>query len=187
MSRSPLGRLTITAAAFHIDYSNQQFTTAIPTPPFILATVIPKTRINGAEFEANLIPLRGVTINASIGYLDATIANGHRSPYAPKLTSSLSVTMEHPLTDSLTLVGYGNWSRHSRQHLTSAAPDFVVPAKSFVDLRIGLRYNSLELAGFVENLTNEREALQAPVEFGTAAINPVNLPRRYGVTGKFKF
>jgi outer membrane receptor protein involved in Fe transport len=62
-----------------------------------------------------------------------------------------------------------------------------VGAKNFVNLRAGLRYHGATLTGFVENLTNEREASLEGVAIGTDYVRYFNDPRRYGFQLRYAF
>ena len=78
-------RLSANLAAFHIDYSNQQTSTLINVPPFRIPVTIPKTSIDGAEYESSFRVNDILTLSGGVGYLDAVVADGTPSPNAPAL------------------------------------------------------------------------------------------------------
>lgn len=182
------GRLIVNAAAFHIDYSNQQFSTVISTPPFRVAVTIPETKIDGFELETTLYLSRGFSLSASGGYLNAKISNGGgRSPFSPKFTGTLAADYEHELGGGLGLILHADWRHSSGLDLNAGAIRDQVSAKDFVNLRAGITHGDITLTGFVENLTNEREPSLEGTALGTAYVRYFNDPRRYGVQLRYAF
>ena len=183
-----IGRLVINAAAFHIDYSNQQFSTVISTPPFRVPVTIPDTKINGLELETTLRLIGGLSFSASGGYLDAKISNGGgRSPFSPKFTGTLAVDYDHELADGYGLILHGDWRHSSSLDLNASAIRDRVGAKNFANLRAGISHGGITLTAFVENLTNEREPSLEGTSIGTAYVRYFNDPRRYGVQLRYTF
>ncbi|HEX4742178.1 MAG TPA: TonB-dependent receptor [Caulobacteraceae bacterium] len=87
-------RLTLSAAAFYYDYSNQQVQDTAPGPVSFLVNA-PNSRIYGAEAEATFRVVPRFTLNGSIGLLQAkylqlslqdTNLAGNDLPFAPHLT-----------------------------------------------------------------------------------------------------
>lgn len=184
-----IGRLIVNAAAFHIDYSNQQFSTTTSAPPFRLSVTIPETRIDGLELETTLYVGRGLSFSASGGYLDAKISGGGgRSPFSPKFTGTLAADYDHEIVDGYDLVVHADWRHASSLYLSP--PGLVrdrVGAKNYVNLRAGVRHGNLTLSAFAENLTNEREPTLEGAAIGTAYIRYFNDPRRYGLQLRYAF
>lgn len=184
-----VGRLTVNAAAFHIDYSNQQFSTAIAAPPFRVAVTIPETRISGLELETTLRLVGGLSISASGGYLDAKISNGGgQSPFSPKFTGTLAADYDREVGAGYGLVLHADWRHSSSLYLS--APGAVrdrVGATNYVNLRAGISRGGVTLTSFVENLTNQREATLEGVAIGSAYVRYFNDPRRYGIQLRYAF
>jgi iron complex outermembrane receptor protein len=103
--------LRLNLAMFTSDYSNMQLTYRGPAPagvaPFI--TNAGKTSIDGAEVELNWLPTEAWRVDASVGYLDATIdsltniplavlppglVEGNFLPYAPEWQGHLGLGYE---------------------------------------------------------------------------------------------
>jgi iron complex outermembrane recepter protein len=101
----------LNTAVFSSDYTNMQLTYRGPAPagvaPFI--TNAGKTSIDGAEVELNWLPSDAWRVDASVGYLDATIDNltniplavlppglavGNYLPYAPEWQAHLGLGYE---------------------------------------------------------------------------------------------
>ncbi len=182
-----VGRLILNGTVFHIDYSNQQFSTVIPVPPFRIPVTIPQTKIDGFEFEASLYAARGLSISGSVGYLDATIQGGQRPPLSPKWSTNLAFDYDADVSENFGLVLHADWRHSSSLLLNTTVPFDRVPPKDFISARIGARYRGVTITGFVENLTNEREQSTESVPLGTAFIRPINEPRRYGVQVRYVF
>ena len=184
-----IGRLVINAAAFRIDYSNQQFSTVISTPPFRVPVTIPKTKINGFELETSLRLVGGLSFSASVGLLDAKISNGGgRSPFSPKLTSTLSADYDGELGGGFGLILHADWRHASSLYLSPpGAVRDLIGAKDYFNLRAGISRGGITLTGFVENLTNEREATNEGANIGTTYIRYFNDPRRYGLQLRYEF
>ncbi|EJL30842.1 TonB-dependent receptor [Novosphingobium sp. AP12] len=180
------GKLMVNGAMFHIDYSNQQSSTVVATPPFRVPITIPATVINGVELETSLTR-GGLSLAAAAGYLDAKIKGGLRSPNSPKLTLSVRGDYTHPLGDAADLLLHADWRYSSRQNIDITAPIDVVPPRQYVNLRAGVRWGQFTLTGFVENLTDTREQTSEANQLGTAWLLTLNDPRRYGANIKVDF
>jgi hypothetical protein len=109
-------------AVFTSDYSNMQLTYRGPAPagvaPFI--TNAGKTSIDGAEAELNWLPTEAWRVDASVGYLDATIdrltniplavlppglVEGNFLPYAPEWQGHLGLGYEGRIGGLMVLDG----------------------------------------------------------------------------------
>ena len=67
-------RLIFNAAAFHSEYAKKQQAIIITDPIAGTATIVRNIsgeEINGLELEATALPFQGLTLNGSLGYLDA--------------------------------------------------------------------------------------------------------------------
>ncbi len=102
------GSLRLNLAIFTSDYTDMQLTYRGPAPagvaPFV--TNAGETSIDGAEVELTWVPTEDLNIEASLGYLDATIdslsnipfailppglVEGNRLPYAPELQGHFGI------------------------------------------------------------------------------------------------
>ena len=76
-------KLSFNGAVFYSDYKNKQIKSKIDTgPPFgklIALLNVPKSHIFGVEAEATVRPVTGLTIGASLTYLDAKITDARDS------------------------------------------------------------------------------------------------------------
>lgn len=181
-------RIMVNLSAFHIDYSNQQFTTIIPTPPFRATSNIPKTKINGFELDTSARLTGDLNIGASIGITDSKVQSlptKTRGPFTPKFTSNLYLEYEHE-ADSGWLFGGRFDYRHQSSQFLGRDNQFRIGAKDYMDLRAWVGLNGIKLTGYVRNLTNERQAFGFEnVGFGHLRYN--NNPRSYGAELSYKF
>jgi iron complex outermembrane receptor protein len=91
-------RLQLDGAAFHYQYKNQQLidVEASGSQPLIN---LPKSKIDGGEFEIVARPLRPLTLHLGLGFLNATVqqgwitggtvdVSGHQLPQAPHVSAT---------------------------------------------------------------------------------------------------
>lgn len=180
-------RITANFSVFHIDYSNQQFTTIIPTAPFRATANIPATKINGFELETSARLTDNLMAGVALGLTDSKVQSTPRThgPYTPKFTSNLYLQYDHELDNTISLGGRIDYRHQSSQYL-GRNDMFHMDAKDYVDLRIHVGYDRYKLSGYIKNLTNERQAFGfEDIGFGYLRYN--NNPRSYGAELSFKF
>jgi outer membrane receptor protein involved in Fe transport len=133
-------------------------------------------------------PVRGLTIDANVSILDATLTetiapvtgadtlvggSGDRLPSSAKFSSNVFVQQDFTITDQWTAFVGANWSyignRRSAFISTAAgAPRFTFPSYSLIDLRAGLNYGAdWHLNLFVRNVTDKRGVIFADNRNGT--------------------
>ncbi|QNE32527.1 TonB-dependent receptor [Sphingomonas sp. NBWT7] len=100
-AKGRFGALTLSAAGFYYDYSNQQVQDTRPGPVSFLVNA-PKSEIYGAEAEAVLRLSPTISLNAALGYLHATYKelslqgtdlSGNDLPFAPRFTAQGGVDL----------------------------------------------------------------------------------------------
>lgn len=181
-------RIVANFAAFHIDYSDQQFQSLTPTFPFRATITIPDTKINGIEYESTLRVSRFVSFGLALGFLDAKVSNdGGRSPNTPRFNGSASADFTYPVSR--------DWKanlhiddRYNSEQFLDVNDQQRVPAKNFVNLRAGVQNDRYEIAAFMRNATDERQATIKGIgipDFGF--IRYQNEPRSYGVEVRASF
>lgn len=179
-------RLIVNAAAFHIDYSNQQTSQTISVPPFRVPIIIPRTRINGAEVETTLRLSSAVTLSGQLAYLDAKLVDGTMSPKAPKWSGSVSAQVMQPLDDTWTLNARTDLSFHSAEYLFLNNTQRI-PSNQFLSARIGLERDEWGVYLVGTNLTNRKESqMQSSLGAFYRALYPME-PRTYGVELRFRY
>jgi len=180
-------RVLMNAAAFYIDYSDQQYYTNIATPPFVVTLTIPKTNIEGAELETTMLASRYVTFGGSLGYLYSEVAHGGGwSPDTPRFNGNAYVDFTVPVSESWKARLHVDDRYNTRQYL-GQGNTLPSPAKNFLNLRAGVQNGRYDIAAFVRNVTNEREQTQAGVAVAGGFLRFQNEPRSYGVEVKASF
>ncbi len=180
-------RVVANAAAFHIDYSDQQFSSIIPQYPFRIAVTIPKTKINGLEYESTLIASSFASFSIGLGYLDAVVSDGSRSPAAPRVNANVGMDLTHPAFLEWKARLHVDDRFNSPQYLSTADTQGI-PAKNYVNLRLGVQNDHYDIAAFVRNATDERQSTFAGSEnFTGGYVLYQNQPRSYGLEVRVTF
>ncbi|MGC6331400.1 TonB-dependent receptor [Rhizorhabdus sp. FW153] len=201
--------LTLSAAGFYYDYSNQQVQDTRPGPVSFLVNA-PKSEVYGGEVEATYRVVRGFTINASAGYLSAkyktltlqnTDLSGNSLPFAPRWTATLGAdwTFFDNGTDSVTFSPVMNY--FSRQYFspfnaTNATgtgqvnSELQQGAYAKVNASIAWTHGPVQLRGWINNAFN-RKIYTYGLDLRGAGF-PYNFlipgtPRTFGVSARYSF
>lgn len=205
-------KLTIDLTAFYYDYTNLVVNVPtqidpLPANPTVLFRNAGAAEIKGIELRLDAAPVKGLTINASFGYLDseytkdfgetATIL-GARTPRTSKFTASLAASYTHEVSGggSLTYAVDGNWRSKFyfyptiATQITNPDPLFTQEAYAVANARIAWAIDadeSLTLAASVQNLTNKQYKAHAlPISSGFS--NQIyGRPRSYLLSATAKF
>jgi iron complex outermembrane receptor protein len=102
-------RLTLNAAAYHIDIENQQLNNVIPDPrggpvPITVIQDAAKSHVNGFEAEATFRPVKGLQFNGSLSYSDGVFDDFVRT-FSPTDTFDMSGT---PFENVPKVTAYGS-------------------------------------------------------------------------------
>jgi len=180
-------RLTLNMAAFHIDYSDQQLTLTVATPPFRVTRNTPETKIDGFELDAMVQLTEKLSFSGGVGHTHAKVQDAahHFAPVTPKWTSNASMQWFEPITDTLDFSARLDYRHQSSMYLR---PDEVYPIKgaSYMDLRIGLETLDYAVKFYVENLTDTQRAYSLS-PFSGRFVRAFSLPRTYGVEVRYNF
>lgn len=202
-------KLTLSAAGFYYDYTNQQVQDTRPGPVSFLVNA-PKSEVYGGEVEASLRVVPGLVLNASGGYLHATYKaltlqgtnlSGNDLPFAPRWTgqASLDWTIFDTGTDSVTFSPSVNY--FSRQFFSPFNAENAVGTgqnnaellqRGYAKANASLtwQHGPVQLRGWINNVFN-RETYGYGLDLRGAGF-PYNFlvpstPRTYGVTARFSF
>lgn len=202
-------KLQLNAAAFTTDYKDIQLNIQIGTSPTIANAG--NARIKGFEVEAVAAPIRGLTINASLGYISATYTSvsaaaavvgganiyqagtlvGAALPKTPNWKINVSPRYEAKLANGGSLIFLGDWS-HASSAWNDAQRTYLLEraATDIVNASVGYQephgHWTLTVGG--TNLTNDRYLtsggpnVSAGVFFGT-----YNRPSEWYARFGFKF
>lgn len=192
------GRLIANGAVFHTSFEDQQFFFSRATNQGIFRVIvnIPKTRVNGVEFELVGRPTDAITLRGSLGYNDTSIRNfdgtslyrGNRTPQVYGLTLGGSAELNQPIADGTNLIARVD-VEHRGDVYWDIENEVRSTPKTFINARLGVEIGKYSIAAYARNLTNER----TPAAVGANALGPgrtlrsTNQPRRIGVEATVKF
>jgi iron complex outermembrane receptor protein len=195
------GHFSLNSDVFYDQYTDKQESVEQPTPPFpIVIQNAARATIYGAEFEATLIPVDGLTVTGTLGLLHGTYTSfpdangtanftGHELANAPRLTANFAIQYEHELPFASDLAGM------ARLEVTDTDSYFTDPnnsqtfqsrAVAFLNGRLGVERDNWGLYAWGKNLTNQYH-LSNGVIFIIADGRSVNEPRTFGVELSWKY
>jgi outer membrane receptor protein involved in Fe transport len=192
-------KLSIDAAIYDIEWSQIQLEAASPTG-FSFIQNGGKARSRGGELSVTAKPLQGMTVNANVGYTDATLSQdaigaslyglkGERLPYSARATGALSIDQHFMIVDGYdgfvgTTVSYVG-GRFSDFTSSADIPRFYMPSYETVDVRVGVNHDQWSLSLYGKNLNNSLGLLSGgPLD--TIAQTGlyhggVTMPRSFGI------
>lgn len=169
--------LEATGALFYYDYTDKQVLGRVLTPPTQLGALqalvnIPKSRIQGAEFQLNAFPTPGLTLTLAGTYLDTKVTDdfvnftitavqtnfrGNAFPYTPKYQLVADGQYEAAVSD--TLVGLVGANMNYRSRTTAGfgnIPSLDIDDYALLDIRAGLRAENRQWQAtlFMRNVAN---------------------------------
>ncbi len=201
-------RLQINAAAFSTRYTDIQLNYQVGTSPTIAN--VGDARIKGFELEVVAAPVRGFTLNASVGYLDAhytrldpavALTSGPTAfqagalvggvlPKSPKWKINISPRIELPVGDG-NVVLLGDWT-HTSSQWNNVERTLVLFRPQNDNVSASMTYNarddrySVTLGG--TNLTNDRQIVGGSSIPASGVIAGVySRPREWYARVGFKF
>jgi iron complex outermembrane receptor protein len=205
-------RLEISSSVYHIDWSNIQQLVYVSNCGQQFVDNLGQATSNGFDIQFAAHPLRGLTVEGSVGYTSATFDKSVNK--APGVAANIVTQGDHIDTQpwSATLaVSYdtkvlgdrdgffrADYQYHSNSALTairdpqnggfdpSALP---APATNFVSLRSGVRWDGYDVSLFVDNLFDAAPDL---TRYSEVLGNPIHRdftfrPRTVGVTATYRY
>ncbi|NOZ66217.1 MAG: TonB-dependent receptor [Alphaproteobacteria bacterium] len=181
------GRVRLNGAIFHIDYSNQQFTSIIATAPFRQTTNVPESNINGGELEIVALLAEGLELSGGLGVTDSKIVGGARSPSTPDYSLNLALSYTTQITEDWEAFARVDYRRQgSFVLIDGGGTRFTIGEKDYVNARLKFRNDNWSVGAFVDNLFDVRQA----DDFGFLGIGYIrsnSLPRSYGIEASVAF
>lgn len=176
--KTQVGGLLITAAAFHMDWTDIQQLTLIPVCQTGTLTLnIGKARVRGMEFEAVGTVFPGLQAMLGFGYQDAKLLSGssvevggssgsNRLQGAPEYSGSLALTYTRPVTTSLE--GFVSSDYAYQGSSLSSVSNGERAAYGMWNARFGVQWDDgrSELSLYARNITNEMANLGDLARFG---------------------
>ena len=198
-------RLQFNVVGFLTDYKNKQEDVVFPDPAGSTVTLVQNAataEINGVEIEARAIPVSGLTLGGSLGYLDASFnewtvpgldgnpvdKSGFELRRAPQWSANFNALYEYQLPNEHFLAFTANVTHRSSYYVNAntvtAAPEPVGRngATTTLDLSANYETDRWRFSVFGKNITGEDyflHVLDVGTNFVAAGPNdptPVPLP-----------
>jgi iron complex outermembrane receptor protein len=196
------GNAYVSAAAFYYDYADIQTFIAVDIGPFIIQRLgnVDEARVHGLDFEATWAPTSHLTLQGSVGWLDAELGafrtltgdvpKGKQLPNAPDLTLGALARYETDFSATLGASVQVDGS-YSDSVFKDAINDPVIAADSYVlvNARLALfdASRAWEVALWGKNLGDEQYVAQG-LNTGLGAGNRnYNAPRTYGASFTYRW
>jgi iron complex outermembrane recepter protein len=204
------GAIALNASVFRYDYRNLQTFMRDGSAPVQFVGNIPEAEITGADFDATLRVLDGLTLIAGVGLLDARLGAflgpdgpdpdqdpdphpaGNRAANAPEFTWNALARYELPIFETGLVVALQGDARYADEMYKEATNDPLIKSEPYTIYNA--RASLLEAAGAWElalwgrNLTDELYVVQGAdiAVFGMGNRN-YNAPRTYGAELIWRF
>ena len=201
------GRLSVSAAAFQIDWSNIQQVVSLSCN-FQFTTNAGMARIRGAELEVSGRPFADfpLTIQLGLGYTNGVLKDpglsqqppNSRLAQLPRWTGSVSGYYETPVSDNVSIFAAADYSYTDPVRVITGPGTFVNrQAFNILNGNFGLRVGRSQFLVYGKNLLNKRLNLGDLRESGFARIDPdnglrlprsaVSRPRQLGIQYRMDF
>ncbi|WP_447761536.1 TonB-dependent receptor [Sphingopyxis panaciterrae] len=198
---------TFAASAFQTDWTGVQRSRQIEGCAAIFTDNFGKARARGLEAQVTVFPVTGLTLDANIGYIDATQRETIFVPGTTNTITRVGDRFSAPWTVNLTgmyetpigpddLRGYGTvqWTYKSGYSVKPGNVGFnpilgTVDDQRNLNARMGVRTgNGLDVSLFVNNLTNSRDII-GRLHFQPSERIQVQTwrPRTWGITAGYHF
>lgn len=194
-------RLSVAAYYMTIgDYQIDQFVDLGAGQTSIQLKNAARARSWGAEAQIDAQPVERLNLSLGVGYTNAKFErfrdgggpgvdlDGHRLPFAPRISTSAELRYGIPLALGPTLNLSTDWNYRSKSF---AGPENLarqaIDARHLVGARAALEGRNWQVAGWVRNLFGERYIDNRIFDFFQTAVVERGEPRTYGVSAKFSY
>jgi iron complex outermembrane receptor protein len=211
------GRMVMNGSVFYIDWSDIQQALALPTCGFGYVANLGNATSKGFDLAIQYQLIDGLTLAVGAGYTDATLdediyagadpitgtrallaRKGDATLLTPEWSGNIALNYQREFANGVQGYARADLQRSSAFYRTTSegtasydAELYRGPAYSFGTLRIGMIRDGLNLAVFVNNISNEQ-----PVLFASYAQNPGSRmfqqqttlrPRTIGISAAYDF
>ena len=212
------GQAQVNAAAFHIEWDNVQFVESLPLCAFSFIANAATAASDGAELSLNA-RTHGFTINGNLAYDDARYTANAYGPLnavtgaravlvnkgdnlgVPDWTANIGVqydtrVMEFPAYGRLDYAYTGKYMRTTSAGTASygagtSVPDYINGNETHtMNGRVGVYYNSLEIAAYVKNIFDDQSWINKSTAVGTGSYffsGTKVQPRLIGMQMNYRF
>jgi len=159
--------ISLSSAAFQIDWSHIQQSVLLPTCTFSFTTNAGKARIRGGELEASGRPIATVPLSLQfgLGYTDGILLDPGLIPQAPdtrlaqvpQWTGTVSGYYEQPLNNGTSLFVSADYSYTGSVSVANGGGAFLTRQPfNIVNGNVGVRFGRSQLMLFGKNLLDKR-------------------------------
>lgn len=196
--------LRFEAAAFHIDWKDQQVPAVSANAAFTFTTNAGKSVVNGVEVEGSLTPVDGLLLSLGVTYTDSHLTEdqpptagdenapgkkGDRLPYVSRWGVTGVADYEWPAFAEWRGFARANMSYKSKAYtffntdnpLYREVGDYVL-----ADVAAGIRNDRFELGLIIRNLTDKAAQVSVEVSPDGYRIFTVR-PRTFGIVARARF
>lgn len=201
-------KVQLNGAVFHYDYRDKQaLGSVILTPnifgPLNLLVNIPKSKVTGAELQAVVRTVRGLTLNAGVTYVDSEIGNftnfdpygvvrnfqGEAFPNTPKWQWTASADYEFAVADGLkAFVGANASGRSATNGALGRNAILGIDGYTLLDLRAGIGAvgDRWKLSVWGRNVTDKYYWTNA-YKIADVSARFAGMPATYGASLSFRY
>ena len=163
-------RLRLNLAGYHIDWNNQVYRAEVVGTDGRIVNVLAnlgKSRINGLEAEASAVVAKGLSMNATLAFIDAKYVNflspnslrvygnaqakGSRLPNTPRYQASFSTSYRRPLSDSVDGFVRADYSYRGRQYVAEVNQAYI-GTLHLLNLSTGIETGPVRFEARVDNV-----------------------------------
>lgn len=186
------GKLHLAATGFHTIDENSFYFLFVGAVGAQILVNVDKAELNGAEFEAQYSPVKGLDFFGNLGFTHSKIKAyaynpalvGNKAPYIPDMTGLIGAQYRRPLTGDLGLFSRLEMEHHGKQFWD---PDNSTARNAFqlVNGQLGIEGPAKRwtVTGYVRNAFNKRYN----AEYVNGGFAMPAEPRSYGVEVKGRF
>ncbi len=201
-------KVQLNGAVFHYDYRDKQaLGSVILTPdifgPLNLLVNIPRSKVTGAELQAVVRPVTGLTLNGAVTYVDSEIGDftnfdpfgtvknfkGEAFPNTPKWQWSLAADYEFPVSGNLTgFLGANANGRSATNGAFGGNAILAIDGYTLLDLRAGLGSSDerWKLSVWGRNITDKYYWTNA-YKISDVSARYAGMPATYGVSFSYRY
>ena len=207
------GRMRLAASVFYTEYDDYQ-DAAFVGAQFTVGNAA-KAELKGVDFEGTVLLTESLTADFAVSYADFTYdentsgqcypgrapnsptdpsacdLSGENPVNAPEWKTHVGVLYEHPVSWG-DVYARADWSWTSEYNTSfSADPRLVQDAYSWVNVRVGTRWDAYELVAWVDNATDEEvvnfDAVVNIYAGDGSTQSFLQAPRSYGLTFRVNY
>lgn len=177
------GRLRLNAAAFHEEYSDQQISVAIDTPPFRVTRNTPEQTFDGIELDASAALGAGFDASVGVGYIEA---DGELPPGVSRYSVNLAINQTTQIAPDWQWTSRVDYRRLGSYDNVLEGAVYSIASGNEVNLSTSLTHGPWSAGLFVRNAFDHRQATDLSI-IGSTITRLVNMPRSYYLELSYRY